>query len=181
MMKKCATEKPRFIIDSNILIESKRIDYGFDLCPGFWDLMKKSFKCGLVVSHAKVLRELKKIQDDVYAWASDLPKACFPKETDEELAEYLKLCGWVRSANRFKQAAVDRFYESDYADPWICAKAKVQGLTLVTQEVSQPDSRKDVKLPDACIAAGVSYCNKYNMLRALRAKFVLEESHQFAV
>lgn len=174
------TVKPRFIIDSNILIESKRFDYGFDICPGFWDLMKKSFRCGLVVSHAKVLSELKSIKDDVYAWVSELPKECFPKETDEEFAEYLKLCGWARSVDRFKRAAVDRFCEPDYADPWICAKAKVQGLTLVTQEVSEPNSRKNIKLPDACIAAGVSYCNKYDMLRELRARFVLDKSHQFA-
>lgn len=30
------TYAPKFIIDSNILIESKNVDYGFDICPGFW-------------------------------------------------------------------------------------------------------------------------------------------------
>ena len=88
---------PKFIIDSNILIESKNVDYGFDICPGFWTLMEKA-----------------------------------------------------------------------------------EGLTLVTQEVSEPYSRKSIKLPDACNAIGVSCCNKYELLRALRARFVLDEAHSFA-
>lgn len=59
---------PQFIIDSNILIESKRIDYGFDICPGFWDLLRKAFETGIVISHNKVLQEIKRINDDLN-WA----------------------------------------------------------------------------------------------------------------
>lgn len=173
------TGAPKFIIDSNILIESKNIDYGFDICPGFWELMEKGFREGIVISHAKVYQELKRRRDDLWDWASALPKECFPKETVEEFAVYRKLCEWARNGI-FKQAAIDRFCEADYADPWICAKAKVKGLTLVTQEVSEPYSRKDVKLPDACNSVGVSYCNKYELLRALRARFVLDGAHSFA-
>lgn len=174
------TESPKFIVDSNILIESKRIDYGFDICPGFWELLEKGFAGGLIISHNKVYRELKEGRDDLWDWVSHLPRACFPKESNDEFVVYRRLCDWVRGGD-FKQSAIDRFCESDYADPWICAKAKVEGLTLVTQEVSEPNSRKDVKLPDACISIGVPYCNKYEMLRALKARFVLDKEHSFPV
>ena len=173
------TYAPKFIIDSNILIESKNVDYGFDICPGFWVLMEKALKEGLVISHAKVRQELMRRKDDLWGWASMFPKECFPKETDEDFAVYRRLCEWARNGE-FKQAAIDRFCEVDYADPWICAKAKAEGLTLVTQEVSEPYSRRNIQLPDACNAIGVSCCNKYELLRALRARFVLDEAHSFA-
>lgn len=168
-----------FIVDSNILIESKNLDYGFDICPGFWDLMRKAFESGLVISHDKVYREIRAGNDDLRNWVDLLPRTGFPKETDVELEVYLGLCGWVRSG-RFRGSAVDQFCAPDYADPWICAKAKVEGLTLVTQEVSEPNSKRSVKIPDACIEIGVPYCNKYEMLRRLRARFVLDEAHSFA-
>lgn len=172
------SESPVYIIDANILIESKRVDYGFDICPGFWDLMRKAFERGIVISHEKVYQELKAGGDELWRWASSLPKSCFPRETEADLSVYLDLCSWARGGS-FKEAAVSRFCEPDYADPWICAKAKAEGLVLVTQEVSEPMSRKSVKLPDACIFMGVPYCNKYQLLRDLRARFILDENHAF--
>lgn len=172
------TLSPRFIVDSNIFIESKRVDYGFDICPGFWDLLRKGFDEGLIIGHNKVYKELSEVGDRLSEWIEELPRSCFPKETNKELSVYLKLCSWARRTG-YKQSAIDRFCELDYADPWICAKAKVMGLILVTQEVSQPLSRKDVKLPDACKAIDVPYCNKYAMLRELRASFVLDSAHSF--
>ena len=31
----------RYIIDSNILMNAKNFEYGFDICPGFWNLLQK--------------------------------------------------------------------------------------------------------------------------------------------
>lgn len=169
---------PRFIIDSNILIESHRLDYDFDICPGFWDLMNKAFEAGIVIGHKKVLDELLGNEDALSEWLAGIDKDCFPKETEEELDIYLQLSKWARS-REFTGAAIEEFETISYADPWICAKAKQLGVTLVTQEVSEPKAKARVKLPDACIAIGVNYCNKYVMLRELKARFELSASHAF--
>lgn len=169
---------PRFIIDSNILIESKHVDYGFDICPGFWDLLRKAFEAGLVIGHDKVYQEIKRVNDDLSNWVSGLSRRCFPRETAEDFVVYQKLCGWAR-AGSYKPSAINRFCDPNYADPWICAKAAVEGLTLVTQEVSEPYAKRSIKLPDACIHIRVPFCNKYDMLRDLKAKFVLDVGHSF--
>ncbi len=169
---------PQFIIDSNILIESKRIDYGFDICPGFWDLLRKAFEAGVVISHNKVLQEIRRVNDDLNNWASGLSQICFPRENAAEFAVYQKLCSWARNGG-YRPSAINQFCDPNYADPWICAKAAAEGLTLVTQEVSEPHAKRSIKLPDACIHISVPFCNKYDMLRALNARFVLDAGHSF--
>lgn len=169
---------PKYIIDSNILIESSRLDYGFDICPGFWSLMLKGFETGLVLSHRKVLDELKRGTDDLSEWVKNLSPSVFPEENEEEFVVYRGLCDWsVRQA--YRETAVATFCDNDYADPWICAKAKCMQLTLVTQEKSEPLAKRNVKLPDACKSIGVPFINKYELLRRLMAKFVLDATHEF--
>ena len=169
---------PLYIIDSNILIESNRLDYGFDICPGFWSLMLKGFETGLVVSHRKVFDELRKGSDELSEWVNAIPLSSFPEENEDEFAVYRGLCDWS-ARQAYRPAAVAKFCDNDYADPWICAKAKCMQLTLVTQERSEPLAKRDVKLPDACKSIDVSCINKYELLRKLRAKFVLDGMHEF--
>lgn len=42
---------------------------------------------------------------------------------------------------------------------------------ITTQEVSSPDSKSKVKMPDACNALNVTYCNTIEMLRRLQETF----------
>lgn len=168
----------RFIIDTNTLIEAYRREYGFDICPGYWDLMGKAFSAGIVVSHDKVRKEMLRSGDALSQWVGKLDKAYFPKEDDAEFVVWQQLCYWARSRG-YTEAAVAQFSDMDYADPWVCAKAKALGLTLVTQEVSAPLARRNVKLPDACASIGVPYCDMFTMLRELKASFVLTDGHRF--
>ena len=170
--------KAEFILDSNILIESKNIDYPFDFCPGFWDLLEKGFNAGIIVSHEKVLKEINVTKDELTKWVTKIPKSMFQKATDDEITIYNQLCEWAEN-NQFNRKAIETFCNNDYADPWICAKAKSHDYTLVTQEVSSPAAIKSIKIPDVCIHAGIKYCDKYEMLRRLNARFELSESHSF--
>lgn len=171
-------EKPKYIIDSNILIQSYRMEYGFDICPGFWDLMKKAFQASIIVSHRKVYKEIADGEDELAEWVRSLDKGYFPKETEQDLESYTRLCSWAEHGN-YKAAAISVFEGSTYADPWICAKAKAEGYVLVTAEKSEPKATKSIKLPDACLALGVDYCNQYELLRNLKARFLLDEAHSF--
>lgn len=167
-----------FILDANVLITASRQYYGFDTCPGFWELMAKGFHAGLLVSHRKVYEELKEGEDRLWDWASRLPRECFPRETQDELRHYVDLQNWAAGRN-YRKVALERFGADAYADPWICAKAKALDAVLVTNEVSAPNAKNDVKLPDACAAIGVECCDTFRMLQRLNASFLLDPDHSF--
>ncbi|MDE2795692.1 MAG: DUF4411 family protein [Gemmatimonadota bacterium] len=57
------------------------------------------------------------------------------------------------------------------ADGWLVAYARVHGATVVTNEQSAPESRKEIKLPDVCDRFGVLRANTFAMLRALHVQF----------
>lgn len=100
-----------------------------------------------------------------------LPASCFPKETAEELLIRQNLIKWAEAGDYTTQAKA-KFKADSYADTWLCAKAKAMGITLVTQEVSAPNSKKDIKLPDACTQAGVQCIGLFDMIRDLKPVFV---------
>ena len=53
------------------------------------------------------------------------------------------------------------------ADAYLVATAAAKGLVLVTNETSDPKCTRRVKIPDACIAFGVRFCDLNTVLREL--------------
>ena len=51
------------------------------------------------------------------------------------------------------------------------AYARVHGATVVTNEQSAPESKREIKLPDVCDQFGVQHENTFAMLRALNVRF----------
>ena len=51
-------------------------------------------------------------------------------------------------------------------------RALARGFTVATHEVTV-SSRKQIKIPDACIGLGVRHLSPFHMLRTERAHFVL--------
>jgi hypothetical protein len=58
------------------------------------------------------------------------------------------------------------------ADYYLVAHAHANGFAVVTHEVAG-NSRRKIKIPDACLAMGVRVVSPYQMLKAERARFVL--------
>ena len=56
-------------------------------------------------------------------------------------------------------------------DGWLVAYARVHGATVVTNEQSAPESKREIKLPDVCDQFGVQHENTFAMLRALKVCF----------
>ncbi len=56
-----------YLLDSNVLITAKRVHYGLDFCPGFWDWIVAQHEAGQVYSIERVFDELKDQQDDLAA------------------------------------------------------------------------------------------------------------------
>lgn len=106
-------------------------------------------------------------KDELTDWASKNAGLFEP----EDLSRLNDVSNWVNAQTRFDPAHKAAFL--DRADPRVISHALANGHTVVTMEVSAPQSTR-VKIPDVCSALGVPCQNTFEVLRALGARFVLE-------
>ena len=174
--------EPKFLLDTNVFIQSQNVDYPFDFCPGYWDLLEKGFKEGLLISHEKVLPELTKKEDQVKKWANALNEfnnSFFAEITSEEFDIYNQLCSWAKNNDHYTNKAKGVFCDNTKADIWLCSKGMAQNIEVVTQEVACSNRITSIKIPDVCKVFNIECCNKYEMLRKLNARFELIKDHKF--
>ena len=157
-----------YLLDANVFIQAKNLQYGFDFCPAFWDWLDEQSKAGQVGSIEKVLDELKAGGDDLSTWATARPELF--AQPDTPVAESLQAVSrWAASAH-YDPAAVSTFLQD--ADYYLVAHAHAHELTVVTHEVPA-NSVKKIKIPNACIDLQIKCMNPYEMLRVEHARFVL--------
>ena len=60
----------------------------------------------------------------------------------------------------------------DSADLKLIAHAMASGATVVTREQPAPDSKKKIKIPDACNAFGVNWTDPFSLYRTLGMRLV---------
>ena len=58
----------KFVIDSNILMNSKNSYYAFDLLPQFWDILRQHILDGNILVIDKVLQEILVGEDELTRW-----------------------------------------------------------------------------------------------------------------
>jgi predicted nucleic acid-binding protein len=150
-----------YLIDSNIFIDAKNRYYAFDIAPGFWEWLDNAHASGLMCSIDAVQDELTVGTDQLSQWAKDRNGFFLPID-QVTAAIFPRLTAWASSQN-FTPAAIATFLDS--ADYLLIAYALAHGHTLVTHELSNPNSRARVMIPDACIAMGVPYCGPFKMMR----------------
>jgi hypothetical protein len=160
-----------YVVDANVFIQAKNLQYGFDFCPAFWDWLDEQSATGRVASIEKVLDELKAGGDDLSTWAIARP-AMFAQPDTAVVQSLQTVSHWTASAD-YDPAAVSTFLQD--ADYYLVAHAHAYGLTVVTHEVPA-DSVKRVKIPNVCIALQIKCMSPYEMLRVERARFVLERT-----
>jgi hypothetical protein len=160
-----------YLLDSNIFIEAKNRYYGFDFCPAFWDFLDEEITNTTIITIQEVYTELSSGKDDLAQWIKERKDSSFFTSVDDEETqkEFAKIAQYV--AENFSQEETNKFLS--VADPWLVAKAKVLGATIVTHEVIAPSNTKKVKIPNICAQFGVNYTNPFNMLRNLDAKFII--------
>jgi len=150
-----------YLIDSNIFIEAKNRYYAFDIAPGFWEWLDQAHAAGSVCSIEEVQTELTLGTDPLSDWAKDRDGFFLPMDA-AAVACFPRLTAWA-SSQAFTEAAVTTFLgEADY---FLVAFALAHGHKLVTHELSNPNARSRVMIPDACIAMGVPYCSPFAMMR----------------
>lgn len=161
----------RYLLDSDVFIQAQRQYYRFKLCPGFWDCLLWHCKQGTVVSIDKVRKEIEIGKDDLADWIKDAcPKRFFEPTSDSEVTnQYGQMVSWVQNKPQYLPEAKAEFAAS--ADGWLAAYAKQNDRIVVTREVSAPESRKAVKIPDLCRAFKVPCIDTFDMLGDLQIEF----------
>jgi Domain of unknown function (DUF4411) len=160
---------PPYLLDANFFIEAHRKSYPLDVFPSYWDKIKMLATDGYICSLDKVKAELYKNNDALKTWCNmHLPDNFF-KNSDEAILDYAQVVNWAYSklSHPYTQSALDLFMQADEADAFLVAFAKKHQLVLVTNEISAPDSRKNIKIPDACLPFGVHSIPPIQMLRDL--------------
>lgn len=160
-----------YLLDSNVLMTAARSYYSFDIAPGFWDWLEAQHHAGNLSSTQGVKDEIAAGSDVLSVWASHLPTAFWRKVRQNTIISASALAVWVSDPARpYTRAARDEFLA--VADSMLVAEGHASGMTIVSHEVPDPNSKKRVKIPDACAAFGVPYANPYEVFRRLGLRLV---------
>lgn len=158
-----------YLIDANVFIAAKRLHYGFDFCPAFWEWLVVQNGAGKVFSIERVGIEVATGADDLSVWADARGAAFFLPADAAMLASFGQVSTWAMGQS-YTARAIDLF--SQAADSYLVAHALAHRMTIVTHE--KPENSKNiVKIPNACVALGVAFVTPFEMLRRERARFVL--------
>lgn len=158
-----------YLLDANVFISAKRIHYGLDFCPAFWDWLIHEGHTGSVFSIDKVSDELLSGHDELTDWAQDYSPHLFRRTTAALAPQFTQISDWVYKQN-FTPGAINIFLKS--ADYYLIAHALAGGHTLVTHETFQAGANR-IMIPTVCLGIGVHYLQPHQMLRTEQARFVL--------
>jgi hypothetical protein len=165
-----------YVIDADVFIQAKKLHYGFDFCPAFWEWMVESHRSGAVLSIEKIGDELEAGQDELSVWAKERGSDFFRKPDAALISALGPVSEWVTGAG-YEPTAVNTFLQ--VGDDYLVAYALAHGHTVVTHEVPAATTKK-VKIPNACIGLGIKCVNPYEMLRRERARFLLGKTDAVA-
>jgi hypothetical protein len=142
----------RYLFDSDVLISAARLHYHPNYCLAFWEWLAAGHKAGIFYSIDKVRDELLDgDKDPLQTWASSPDLKNFFQPSTPSLPLWKQLSVFATDPKRdFKEAAKTKFLNAAKADAWLIAHAAHnKDFTIITNENSEPASKKDIKLPDA--------------------------------
>lgn len=167
-----------YLLDSDVLIRAKNDHYGFDFCPAFWEWLIAQCKDGKVCSIKAIHDELiqrpdpddEDDEEDVLSRWARQDGSCLFLPHDQPMADKLSIVAQWANTQQYTQGAISTFLGC--ADYRLVSYALAHGCTVVTNEVPS-NSKKKIKIPDACVGLKIPRATLYEMLRALGAKFIL--------
>ena len=146
-----------FLLDSNVFIEASRTYYSPKIAPTFWDWLIQKHDEGLIASIPEVKQEiLNGKQGHLTLWAEAAPESFWIPTDDRTVVSMTRLSSWTMDPSHLYTAAA-RSEFLNIADYFLVAAAHAGGHTVVTREQSAAESKKKVKIPDACLAMGVPF------------------------
>lgn len=161
---------PKYLLDSSCLVQAHRAHYPMDVFPSFWTRIGAEIAHGKVLVLDKVVKEISRNKDVLWNWLEpQMTLITAPKSVEEEpiLVAYGRIMMWSAGNPQYSPQAKEDFAAFEYADPWLVACASAEGLTVVSQEKSAPDSKREIKLPDACAQFNVRHIDTLSFLREI--------------
>ncbi len=159
-----------YLLDANVLISAKKLHYGFDFCPAFWDWLDRENQSGHVFSIKRVGDELTAGGDELADWASKRGDTFFLAADAATLPALGTVADWVNQQPNYTPAAKNTFLQ--IADYYLVAQALAGGHTVVTHEKPE-NSVHRVKIPNVCLGVKVRPITPFEMLRCQHARFIL--------
>lgn len=161
-----------YLLDADVLIQSTRLFYAVDICPGFWQWLEEAHDARRVFSVEKVKAELDLGDDKLRAWALNRPRSFFVEPTQATVSSFQAVSNWTfaRSDQNSRQAISVFLAAADY---YLVSQAHELGYTVITQEQPAPQSKSKIKIPDACKGLEVKSMTIFDLLRRENARFVL--------
>ena len=160
-----------YLLDANVFIQAKNLHYGFDFCPAFWDWLIQKNKEEIVFSIDAIRSELTVGSDELSNWAKSLRREFFVQPDQQTVSVFPTVSMWANDSNQnYEQTAINDFLS--VADYFLVCHALGHQMTVITHE-KPSNSKRKIKIPDACRGLGVKFMNPFEMLRHERANFVL--------
>jgi Domain of unknown function (DUF4411) len=120
-------------LDANVFIQAKNGPYGFDIAPGFWELIEDFAKQGILRSPIRVRKELTDLKkDELSKWAvrdSVRDSGLFGASSDRAVQ---KIYGEIAQFVQDKYGTVKSKSFLDHGDPWVIAHACASRGLVVT-------------------------------------------------
>jgi len=155
--------RPRYMLDSSVLIEAYQRNYPPDVNESFWLKMHALIAEGHACMPDEVYREIEKKADQLFAWCSARKdELVMPIDAAEQVA--------VAEVLKAHARLVDTKKGRSMGDPWVIAFAKVHNATVVTEEVLTRNLVAP-RIPDVCEAMKIPCINTLGLVRAEKWKF----------
>jgi|GEM_PF-175161 hypothetical protein len=134
----------RYIFDTNALIFVAK-------CDETWDLYQRSAFDGVVAAVRESFLEISRYlgESRLLQWANRYKEHFeYPTEAEQQVVRSI-----FQNRHFFHMVSMDKLMRGEpVADPFIVAKAKVEGGTVVTLEKRKPNS---ARIPNVCDYMGV--------------------------
>ena len=159
---------PDYLLDTNILIAAKEL-LPMDIFPSFWQKLYDLANSGYIHSITKVKEEVDRgnNSDPLVSWCNTLPSSFFISFDSSIIPSYRTVISWSQGCSIYTPAALAEFSRVDIADAFLVATALKLGCLIVTNEVSAPQCKSRVKIPDVARGVGVGCISFNDMLRRL--------------
>ncbi|HEY5209588.1 MAG TPA: DUF4411 family protein [Stellaceae bacterium] len=158
-----------YLLDANVLITANNSYYPLDAVPEFWEWL--THKCGMgdIKMPIETFEEVRDggHGDPLFLWVQDdshRRSILFDEEVQPDLVQQVMAAGYARDLT-------DDEIEQVGQDPFLVAHAlrSPADRCVVTTEVSKTRvQRANRRIPDVCLSVGVTCCDTFAMLRALR-------------
>lgn len=163
----------KYLLDANTFIEAKNRYYRMNVCPGYWQWIRRKHDAAIVSSIKLVGKELTDGTDELAEWAkkySDLFVTVDDRQTQEN---YARVVEYATSLRGMKVGALEDFLAK--ADPWLIAKAMTAEAIVVTHESFNLQNRRKITIPNVCHHFGIQWLDTFEMLEVLKARFMLSK------